>query len=292
MEKRTAALPHPGKVILWGVAGVGLYVASLYNYLLFHVLAEGFSIVVAFGVFMIAWSARRFLEKRLSPLRGDRLRLCGRRGWRAYPGLSGHGGHRGKRGQYCHAVVDRRAVPPEPVAARGAPVRPAPVGRGGRPGRLCRGGDPSAPCHLRLGRLPGLLCSGERADPVQEDQRIRHLGRSPGRDGVAAPAARALRSEGVDVAPVVDAAHHRLGIGLHLLCRRLWALELRRARLQDRGLLSHLRGPDRNGTVAPVCLVVPESETERGDPARQRTAVPRPGGDVARGGLRQPEPAP
>ena len=62
MEKRTAVLPHPGKVILWGVAGVGLYVASLYNYLLFHVLAEGFSIVVAFGVFMIAWSARRFLE--------------------------------------------------------------------------------------------------------------------------------------------------------------------------------------------------------------------------------------
>ena len=40
----------------------GLYVSSLYNYLLFHSLAEIFSIVIAFGIFAIAWNARPFLD--------------------------------------------------------------------------------------------------------------------------------------------------------------------------------------------------------------------------------------
>ncbi|MCD6288220.1 MAG: SpoIIE family protein phosphatase [Candidatus Hydrogenedentes bacterium] len=39
----------------------GLCLCTLYNYLLFHSLAEIFSVVVAFGVFMMAWNARRFL---------------------------------------------------------------------------------------------------------------------------------------------------------------------------------------------------------------------------------------
>lgn len=40
----------------------GLYVSSLYNYLLFHNLAEIFSIVIAFGIFTIAWNSRPFLD--------------------------------------------------------------------------------------------------------------------------------------------------------------------------------------------------------------------------------------
>jgi PAS domain S-box-containing protein len=48
------------------IAGIlvflGLYLASLYNYLLFHSLAEIFSIVVACGIFMVAWNSRRFLD--------------------------------------------------------------------------------------------------------------------------------------------------------------------------------------------------------------------------------------
>lgn len=40
----------------------GLYVASLYNFLLFHSLAEIFGVVVACGIFMVAWNSRRFLE--------------------------------------------------------------------------------------------------------------------------------------------------------------------------------------------------------------------------------------
>jgi PAS domain S-box-containing protein len=41
---------------------VGLYLTSLYSYLLFHSLAELFSIVVACGIFLVAWNSRRFLE--------------------------------------------------------------------------------------------------------------------------------------------------------------------------------------------------------------------------------------
>ena len=40
----------------------GLYLSSLYNYLLFHTLAEIFSIVVACGTFVIAWYSRRILD--------------------------------------------------------------------------------------------------------------------------------------------------------------------------------------------------------------------------------------
>jgi len=39
---------------------VGVSFTSLYNYLLFHSLAELFSIVVAFGIFLVAWNSRRF----------------------------------------------------------------------------------------------------------------------------------------------------------------------------------------------------------------------------------------
>ncbi len=40
----------------------GLYLSSLYSYPLFHSLAELFSIVIAFGIFTIVWTARPFLE--------------------------------------------------------------------------------------------------------------------------------------------------------------------------------------------------------------------------------------
>lgn len=47
-------------------AGILLFFALLltghYNYLLFHTLAELFSIVIACGIFMIAWNSRRFMD--------------------------------------------------------------------------------------------------------------------------------------------------------------------------------------------------------------------------------------
>jgi signal transduction histidine kinase len=50
--------------LVLGGALVGLYVTSLHSYLLFHSLAEIFSIVVAAGIFMVAWNSRRFVAER------------------------------------------------------------------------------------------------------------------------------------------------------------------------------------------------------------------------------------
>jgi len=48
------------------IAGIlvflGLYLTSLYHYLLFHSLAEIFSITIACGIFMIAWNSRQFID--------------------------------------------------------------------------------------------------------------------------------------------------------------------------------------------------------------------------------------
>ena len=41
---------------------LGLYFSTFYNYLLFHTLVEMFSIVVACGIFMVAWNVRRILD--------------------------------------------------------------------------------------------------------------------------------------------------------------------------------------------------------------------------------------
>jgi signal transduction histidine kinase len=61
--KREAFIPHPFiEVFSWALILSGLYLTSLYSYLLFHSLAEIFSIVVACGIFMIAWNSRQFLE--------------------------------------------------------------------------------------------------------------------------------------------------------------------------------------------------------------------------------------
>ena len=40
----------------------GLYLTSLYSYLLFHIVAEGFSIVIAISLFMIAWNTRQLTK--------------------------------------------------------------------------------------------------------------------------------------------------------------------------------------------------------------------------------------
>ena len=50
------------KIIAGGLILFGLYLTGLYNYLLFHSLAEIFSIVVAFGIFVVAWHSRRMLD--------------------------------------------------------------------------------------------------------------------------------------------------------------------------------------------------------------------------------------
>ena len=41
---------------------LGLFLTSLYSYLLFHSIAEIFSILIAFCIFVIAWNSKRFLD--------------------------------------------------------------------------------------------------------------------------------------------------------------------------------------------------------------------------------------
>ena len=49
--------------VLLGVSVLfGLWVATLYNYLLFHSIAEIFSIVVACGIFLLAWNSRSLVK--------------------------------------------------------------------------------------------------------------------------------------------------------------------------------------------------------------------------------------
>ncbi len=49
-------------ILVGAIIFAALYFSSLYNYLLFHSIAEIFSIIVAFGIFVVAWNARRFLD--------------------------------------------------------------------------------------------------------------------------------------------------------------------------------------------------------------------------------------
>jgi signal transduction histidine kinase/DNA-binding NarL/FixJ family response regulator len=44
------------------IALIGLYLTSLYSYLLFHNIAEIFSIIVACGMFMIAWNSQKYIQ--------------------------------------------------------------------------------------------------------------------------------------------------------------------------------------------------------------------------------------
>jgi PAS domain S-box-containing protein len=55
---QTIAKTYPVSLIIWILLFVGLYFSSLYNYLLFHIIAESFSIIIAFSLFMIAWNTR------------------------------------------------------------------------------------------------------------------------------------------------------------------------------------------------------------------------------------------
>jgi signal transduction histidine kinase len=41
---------------------VGIWATTLHSYILFHSIAELFSIVIAFGIFIVAWNARQFMN--------------------------------------------------------------------------------------------------------------------------------------------------------------------------------------------------------------------------------------
>ena len=61
-RKDALAIHHFLSIIFLLAILFGLYMAKRYNYLLFHCLAEGFSIVIACGIFMIEWNGRRLMR--------------------------------------------------------------------------------------------------------------------------------------------------------------------------------------------------------------------------------------
>ncbi len=62
MEEQTSTTAAWIRVASWILILVGLYLTSLYDYLLFHSLVEIFSVLIAFGTFAIAWNCRRFID--------------------------------------------------------------------------------------------------------------------------------------------------------------------------------------------------------------------------------------
>ena len=62
MSLRPIIKNNPRILIIWALLCVGLYLTSLYSYILFHIVAESFSIVIAFSLFMIAWNTRQLAK--------------------------------------------------------------------------------------------------------------------------------------------------------------------------------------------------------------------------------------
>ena len=86
--------------IVLGTSGLlGLYAISQYNFLLFHCLAEAFSIVIAIAVFAIFWNTRQFLENGVYLVIGlgclfagilDVIYIFGYKGMSVFPGADGN----------------------------------------------------------------------------------------------------------------------------------------------------------------------------------------------------------
>jgi len=62
MTAQALRFDRTSTLLLAAAVLVGLILANLYNYLLFHTLVEIFSVVVACGIFIIAWNTRRIMN--------------------------------------------------------------------------------------------------------------------------------------------------------------------------------------------------------------------------------------
>lgn len=69
------------------IVAAGLYLTSLYNYLLFHNLVEFFAVIIAFGIFMVAWNSRKFIDNNYLLLLGISYFFYGYFRYRTYAGV-------------------------------------------------------------------------------------------------------------------------------------------------------------------------------------------------------------
>jgi len=49
-------------LIIWPLLCVGLYLTNIYSYILFHITAESFSIIIAISLFVTAWNTRHWTK--------------------------------------------------------------------------------------------------------------------------------------------------------------------------------------------------------------------------------------
>jgi hypothetical protein len=68
---------HTLSLIIWPLLCIGLYLTSLYSYILFHIVAESFSIVIAFSLFLIAWNTRHLTKNNYVLFMGIALLFAG-----------------------------------------------------------------------------------------------------------------------------------------------------------------------------------------------------------------------
>ncbi len=62
MSKQTTTLFGPGEAAVGLISLVGLYILSRYSYPAFHTIAELFSIIIGFSLFMLIWNSRRIMD--------------------------------------------------------------------------------------------------------------------------------------------------------------------------------------------------------------------------------------
>ncbi len=62
IEKRSAVSFGTVEVTIGVISLIGLYIISRFSYPVFHTLAELFSIIIGFGLFMLIWNSRRFID--------------------------------------------------------------------------------------------------------------------------------------------------------------------------------------------------------------------------------------
>jgi len=62
MKKTAVILFGPGEAAVGIISLIGLYVISRYSYPAFHTIAELFSIIIGFSLFMMIWNSRRIID--------------------------------------------------------------------------------------------------------------------------------------------------------------------------------------------------------------------------------------
>src|SRR5512140_1673973 len=62
MRRKAVHLFGPGDVVIGVISLIGLYIISRYSYPSFHTIAELFSIIIGFSLFMLTWNSRRIID--------------------------------------------------------------------------------------------------------------------------------------------------------------------------------------------------------------------------------------